>query len=272
MAKIHFAFSTLHLTLAVATLSAATASAAALPDAYTAVEYIQSDGTQYIDTGVVPKTTTRVVCDFRLTAMPSDRVRCGWASAGSKEAFWFGTDNDHANFSASVCGNSVQANTGVPVDTTRHTFDISMSAVKFDDATVANPGAAFTDAASGNTMYLFASRQGWNPNIGAYGSMEIYSCQIYDGTTLTRDFVPAVRLSDGAAGLYETGNGVFYENQGLGDFSAGPAKSADYYVAVEYIESDGDQYIDTLFTLGSNHVSTIEVQPTELPTINGTGT
>jgi len=192
---------------------------AALPSGYTELDYIASSGTQYINTGIVPKASTRVVCDFRLTAMPSDRVRCGWASASSKEAFWFGTDNDHANFSASVSGNSVQANTGVPVDTNRHSFDISMSAVKFDDATVANPGAAFTDAASGNTMYLFASRQGWSPAIGAYGSMEIYSCQIYDGDTLVRDLVPARQDSDLVVGLYDSANNTFYA--GTGTFAMG---------------------------------------------------
>ncbi|MBQ6246435.1 MAG: hypothetical protein IJK04_06195, partial [Kiritimatiellae bacterium] len=131
-----FSFCILHFAFCI--VFAALAAKAALPSGYTELDYIASSGTQYIDTGVVPTTTTRVVCDFRLTAMPSDRVRCGWGSAGSKEAFWFGTDNDHANFSSSVSGNSVQANTGVPVDTSRHSFDISASAVKFDGTTVAN--------------------------------------------------------------------------------------------------------------------------------------
>ena len=118
-----FAFYALHFAFAVF----AAAAHAALPGAYTAVEYIQSDGNQYIDTGVVPTTATRVVCDFRLTVMPSVRVRCGWASKGNKEAFWFGTDNGPTNFSASVCRDSVQANTGVPVDTNRQKVVKAMS-------------------------------------------------------------------------------------------------------------------------------------------------
>lgn len=51
----HFSLSTLHFTLALAALSAMTASAAALPSGYPEVEYIASSGAQYIDTGVVPK-------------------------------------------------------------------------------------------------------------------------------------------------------------------------------------------------------------------------
>ena len=129
-----------------AAMSAASAFAAGLPEGYTEVEYVEATGSQYVDTGIVPKTTTRLVCDFQLTTTPSDRVRSGWGSAGSVEAFWFGTDNDHVNFACSVSGNSVQANTGVPVDTNRHSFDISMSAIEFDGTNVVNPASAFTDA------------------------------------------------------------------------------------------------------------------------------
>ena len=37
-----------------------------LPDGYTKLEYLQSSGTQYIDTGVYPNQDTRVVCDVEL--------------------------------------------------------------------------------------------------------------------------------------------------------------------------------------------------------------
>ena len=221
---------------------------------YTQLTYIKSSGTQYIDTRVVPKTTTRVVCDFQLTVMPSDRVRSGWASAGSKEAFWFGSDNDHANFSCSVSGNSVQANTGVPVDTNRHSFDISASAIKFDGANVANPGSAFNNAASGNTMYLFASRQGWSPNVGAYGSMNIYSCQIYDGDTLVRNYIPARRNSDMAVGLFDLKNGEFYGNAGSGSFTEGGYVGSSAGTFSQTLKSGGWRFLLTSFDNDGNIV------------------
>ena len=258
-----FAFYVLHFAFAVL---AAHETNAALPSGYTQLDYIASSGTQYIDTGVVPTTTTRVVCDFRLTAMPSAAIRCGWGASSKKEAFWFGTNNTFDKFGASVSGNWTEADTGVPVDTSRHTFDISASAIKFDGTAVANSGTAFTDAASGNTMFLFASRQGWNPAVGAYGSMEIYSCQIYSGDTPVRDFVPARRGSDDAVGLYDTVNDVFYMNDGVGSFIASSA-STSTYTAVEYIESDGNQYIDTQFTMGSTHAATLDFQLTVLPSV-----
>ena len=49
---------------------------------------------------------------------------------------------------------------------------------------------------------------------------------------------------------------------------AAAAAVADTYTAVEYIESDGDQYIDTQFTMGSAHAATLDFQPTVLPTVS----
>ena len=208
--------------LIAAALCGASAAFAALPAGYTEVGYIASSGAQYIDTGVVPSSTTRVVCDFNFKEVPTDRARNGWASGGSLEAFWFGGDNDHATFAASVCNNTVVSTTGVALDTSRHTFDISPSALKFDGTEFTNLGKTpYSSRSSTGTMYLFAERQGWDTPIGAYGSMALYSCKIYSGDTPVRDFVPAVRDSDGAVGLYDTVSDVFFTNRGTGAFTSG---------------------------------------------------
>ncbi len=265
--------SILHFTFAAL---AACAASAALPLGYTEVEYIASSGAQYIDTGVVPKSTTRLVCDFRLTIVPTARFRCGWGSAGSKEALWFGNTADFSEFAASVSATYVQSLPSVAVDTNRHVFDLAKGSQKFDGKEFATEATIGDTALTGNdtagkpkTMYLFSLHQGWSPPVGPCGSMEVYSCQIYDGETLVRDFVPAVRDLDGKAGLYDTVTDAFFGNLGSGDLSAGP--EVRYYVGVEYIESDGDQYIDTLWTNGSDHVITLDIQPTVPPTTGGTG-
>ena len=51
---------------------------------------------------------------------------------------------------------------------------------------------------------------------------KLYSCKIYTGATLTRDFVPCKNPS-GQAGLYDLVSGAFYGNAGTGTFTAGPA-------------------------------------------------
>ncbi|MBQ6327600.1 MAG: hypothetical protein IJI35_01180 [Kiritimatiellae bacterium] len=213
---------------------------AALPSGYTELEYVESVGSPYLDTGVVPATTTRVVCDFRYVAVPTARSRNGWTSTGSG-AFWFGTDgtdSSASHFGASVSADFKVADTGVALDTGRHTFDISTAAIKFDGAPVDNPGTAYQGAGSGNTMYLFASRHPQG-TIGAGGKIAIYSCQIYDGDTLVRDFVPARRASDNAVGLYDRTSGaekVFYVCEGGGALYGSDDTTRGYYAVMGALE------------------------------------
>lgn len=49
---------------------------------------------------------------------------------------------------------------------------------------------------------------------------KLYSCQIYDGDTLVRDFISCIN-PDGEAGLYDCVNSVFYASAGSGAFTAG---------------------------------------------------
>lgn len=63
---------------------------------------------------------------------------------------------------------------------------------------------------------------------------KVYSCKIYEGTTLVRDFVPCYSTTavtniegkqcpSGTSGMYDMVEGKFYTNQGGGtDFIAGP--------------------------------------------------
>ena len=65
---------------------------AALPAEYYEVEYIASSGTQYIDTGVRPTTTTRLVLDFRYTSKPTTGSYNGYTH-GSSGHFVFGAND-----------------------------------------------------------------------------------------------------------------------------------------------------------------------------------
>ena len=53
----------------------------------------------------------------------------------------------------------------------------------------------------------------------------MYSCDIYDGPALVRQYVPC-KDSDGPWGLFELVSGQFSINAGSGDFTAGPEISA----------------------------------------------
>ena len=196
------------------------AEAGTLPAGYVELEYLESSGTQYINTEIVPKSTTRIVSDFSFVELPSGSLAAsGWVNGGGKQ-FWFGVGSD-GKFKAAVTGNSTSSSTGVAADTGRHSFDISTSTLEFDGTEFANQGSAFTDEASGNTLYLFAGHVTWSPYVAYQTKMRLYSCQIYDGASLVRDFVPVRRVSDSTLGFYDCVAGSFFVNAGSGSFSAG---------------------------------------------------
>ena len=169
-------------------LAVSAARAATWPAGYVALDYIESTGTQYIDTEIYPKANTRVVCDFRLTELPAASSYCGWGSGGSKESFLFGATV--SQFNANISANWKGSPTGVPVDTERHVYDLASGDMRLDGILFSTTNTLGSTAASSSTMYLFASRVGWVSKIDYKSKMAIYSCQLYEGATLVRDFVP----------------------------------------------------------------------------------
>lgn len=71
------------------------------------------------------------------------------------------------------------------------------------------------------TLYLFALNNAGT--LRDQASCFISRCRIWDeNDALVRDFVPAIRDSDGVAGMYNLVNGVFYTSPS-GDFYIGPS-------------------------------------------------
>lgn len=215
-----------------------------LPEGYTQVEYIQSSGTQYVDTGFKPNQDTRVVMDFELLSIngqyadPIFGVRT-LATANAYYLWCPGTASSNEQYQSGYNnGSTYPAVTRVG----RHTVDKNKNVTTVDGVTTEAAYAAFTTAWN---MLLFQSYN--NGNLYSQTTkMRLYSCQTYDNDTLIRDYIPCIDPS-GEVGLYDTVDGLFYGNEGTGAFVAGPQVVAlpDGYKQLEYIQSDGDQYVDT---------------------------
>ena len=186
-----------------------------LPANYTQVEYIESTtgGGQYIDTGYVPTANTRIVADLDSMARSQN-----WA------VFFGVTGNDSASdgvllrytnasdspINAWFCGDS-GAKTG---------FSGKRLSAELKSGSLALNGTANTFSSSGTPyngpIYIFCGNNGgaaWR-----HQAMKLYSFKIYEGNVLKRDFVPCIRNSDRAVGLYDTENGHFHANAGSGCF------------------------------------------------------
>ena len=191
-----------------------------LPEGYTQLEYIESTGTQWIDTGVVPKSTTKVEFDVQYSANESANYHNGWGSSGDQEAFLWGYGKS-GKFYASVSSDWTSSHLeNYALDLNRHKYELQSGSQKFDGVEFGTTTIGDT-ASSGQTMYLFAGHVEWSNQPDYYTKEKVFSCKIYDGNTLIRDFVP-VRNSSNQIGLYDVVSGQFYGNGGSGTFTAGP--------------------------------------------------
>ena len=189
-----------------------------LPQGYQEVEYIESSGTQYIDTGYKPTgENMRLVIDYMYTASPNGKSLFGAESSGTFPITFYSRSEKTAEFyiGSTYVVVSYNIKTG-----TRYKLDCHAN----NGAFTANLNeAAKSETYSGSllktiNLFLFTNNGQQSTQLI---SARLYSCQIYDTEILIRDFVPCYRKVDGAVGLYDLVNNVFYTNAGSGVFAVG---------------------------------------------------
>ena len=228
--------------------------------AYTRLKYIESNGTQYIDTNYYPTTENlRVITDFEYTASYTNKSLYGSQKAGS---LVFSILPHSGFFLVGSSGNSYL--TTSYVIGTRHLLDVQadngLLTVSFDGST--RTANYVSPLYKDNTLYLFASHNG--SKAAEFSSCKMFSCQIYDNETLVRDYVPMAN-EKGVCGLYDNVNSVFYPSAngnnffGVRDDNGLPVG----YSLCEYIESNGTQYIDVGFKPNNNTKVDIGVLSTQ---------
>lgn len=205
------------------------------PTKYMELEYIESTGTQYVDTGFIPNQDSRVdITAMRLDSAASSFVPYGAAESYQKNAFECYDSGTQLEFNYDG-----QYNTTIGTSTVGEVVILSHDKNKISVNGKLLHTFTYTSFTAPYTLILF----GIHRAISAYGKVRIYSCQLYDNDTLVRDYVP-VKLYDGTVGLLDKVSGCFYGNAGTGTFVAGPGR-AGKYTLLEYIESTGTQYVDT---------------------------
>ena len=193
-----------------------------LPSGYTQLEYIQSSGTQYIDTGVrvMPENYQQLKMSVTCEKIGQGAGASNWLVDGSNVAnayFYMGVYNGKYYYG---CG-TTDHDTGIAAASGKQTFTLDIPSAKFTVSGSADVSISTEAVTTSASLYLF----GFNYNPVRCYAEKIYSCQIYTGTTLVRDFVPC-KNATGAVGLYDTANGQFYANAGTSTFTAGPEISA----------------------------------------------
>lgn len=180
-----------------------------LPTEYRLLEYIESTGTQWIDTGV--KISSKVAMELELALTPNATVNnaCNYSGAAlSNSQGWLlvGDYGKAENKLGAYFAKDTRAGAEIVYDSAFHYY---YCGDKFQcvDTTTAYNSATFS---SERTLYLLDAYIEWSPTHTR--QQRLKSCIIYEDGAVVRNFVPALELATDTPGLYDVQNGGFYRN------------------------------------------------------------
>ena len=193
-----------------------------VPEEYRQVEYIQSNGTQYIDTGVYPseKDKNEIEIEFTIihTTYNNNYPVIFGTRAGNHtvDQMLIMRETDRSFFRVE-CGSYHDGARTIPYTSgEKYIVKWSNNYVQFNNNIYKIDCS--TKTTSTYPLALFTLNDGGNYKTfnSHTGTKKIYYAKIKMNNTLVRDFVPVYRKSDNVAGLYDTVNNVFYNiNQQL---------------------------------------------------------
>lgn len=181
------------------------------PPPYTSeIEFIESSGLSWIDTGVIPETSTKIQCKFRNIVATGDVVLGYFSGDDTKDwrifnilgAFWFDW------LPRRITGWS--PNVGVDLEIELGNFYVKD--LTSGDNVLSGEHQTENGVASIKLNY--------DEYHGRVSRNRWYWLRIYAGDDIIRDFLP-VRVGDIGC-LYDRVEGVIFENQGSDPFVVGP--------------------------------------------------
>ena len=196
-------------------------------------DYIESSGTQYIKTGIVPTNVMRVeiIAELNSSQPSSYSALLGTRTAVANECVIFAKfgnnnlvmtwglgDNDASSPSINRPNRPyldrkmlyVFSRTGISTGVNSfNDFD------KYASEVVGSAGNV-----AGLEFYLFVLNDTNSPNSATWCSAKLYNCKFYNAGQLIMDLIPA-HDSNNVVCLYDNVSGNYFYNAGTGDFTFG---------------------------------------------------
>lgn len=209
---------------------------------YATLEYLESTGTQYIMTDIVPSNDMGVMLKVSSADINNDLLYLGSRGSGNTR-FWIGNYNNTVYYGWNT--NTHRNNNVNEINIIKMNYLNDRKSI-YNDEVVKDIGTEQLSTANTYPITVFG---GNNAGTVSYKSkIRLYELKISKGNEIKYNFIPCMRKSDGALGLYDLVNNKFYGNSGTGTFGYKMQNENPYerlYTKLEYIQSTGTQYIDT---------------------------
>lgn len=198
-----------------AMLSAVQENQLILPSGYRRVEYLESTGTQWIDTGFKPNGNTGVEIDVMLLK-DTTQFFCGARDGSKVNGFGISYTNSITNGSKYMRMDYRNTWHEIPGEQPiNEIMTYSFYNNEFRINGVTKKAIAKVNFKCSYSLYLMANNNG-----GIIAGQRLYSARIWDNTNLIRDFIPCLN-KDNKPCLYDTVSRQAYYNKGTGEFLYG---------------------------------------------------
>lgn len=193
-----------------------------LPSSYTAVDYLQSTGEQWIEMGVAPNQNTKAVLKIKINVFTSRGASLIGSRTNINSDDQFTTyldDYGGTRFLFRMDGQPKATSwTGL---TTNKIYIVTLSGTEMkaeleDGTAVFSKTFSVPDFTSTVTMALFRSKG----VSGDYFRGRIYSCKHYSGDELIQDFQPCLD-TNGVPCMFDFVSRKSFYNKGTGSFTWG---------------------------------------------------
>ena len=249
------------------------------------LEYVEADGRQYIDTGVNARSGTKATAKLIYTESDTS-VQDNYGgyvvlgAKGASETSYLHMVRRHYNgnnwrwmtcyggryqtlFEDMAKDQTYVLASEITTNGTCKATRNGRNGLERDYSGQTSNGTVVGALDTGVSFYALAANLNGSP--GHYAKARLYSMTIEqtgsDGVyQIVRDFTPCMK--DGRAGLYDNVSGMIFFGQGF-DLIAPPDTDGVPDAFVEYVESDGTQYIDTEVNARSGTKATAKLIYTE---------
>lgn len=188
------------------------------------IEYLESTGTQWIDTGIIPTASMTFDADVEKTIQGNTVFfgarQIGTASDSGNHVYlnsYDGADGSVAQRGLVLFTYSADQSSPTYWSNWRHSIDPISRDVMYQcrGMTVNQSLVQFTKTIS---LFAFNNVSGINTSLG--NGVKIALFRMYNNSVLSLELIPVVK--NGVACMYDTVSGDFFYNQGTGSFTAGP--------------------------------------------------
>ena len=235
-----------------------------LPAGYTRLEYVQSSGSQYVNTGVSSGTniTAEICWKSLMNAQTESKFVFGARKAWQQSMLYVSHQcrNDGASDSGIryAWGANAYSTQTFPSDFASQRLSAS-EAMMGTNRVWTPPSATFANT---YPMYVFTLNNAGSPST-AYASIQLQWLRICDNGEEVRMFVPARRNSDSVAGLYDQVTSNFYPSASSTALIAGPEVATLKPFVMYTSETDDGIFLNatlanmpcTAFTTGDLYLS-----------------